>query len=339
MSLLHSALRSGLLWASTNPTLKARLPRAAFVRRAVSRFMPGESLEDALAACEALRVRGIGSVVTLLGENVTTADEARAVVTHYAGVLEEIARRGLDTEISVKPTHLGLDLGAANARRSLDDLAACAAAHDSIVWIDMEGSASTQSTLDVYRAAHAAHANTGVCVQAYLRRTGVDLERLLADDAHPPHVRLVKGAYAEPPALAFEKKAEVDASFMALAARMLDAAATGAGRLIFGTHDSVAIQAIGEAAAARGLSRTAFEFHMLYGIQREEQQRLAAEGYRVKVLISYGSAWFPWYMRRLAERPANLAFVLRNLFPRAARLDPRAAAVNNRRAGNPETRR
>jgi proline dehydrogenase len=339
MSVLHAVLRSGLLWASTNPTLKARLPRLPFVRRAVSRFMPGEALEDALAACEPFRSRGIGSVVTLLGENVTTPDEARAVVTHYAGVLDEIARRGLDTEISVKPTHLGLDLDAGVAARNLGDLAACATTHAGIVWVDMEGSASTQATLDVYRAVHAAHANTGLCIQAYLRRTSVDLERLLARDATPPNLRLVKGAYAEPPAIAFEKKAEVDASFMALAARMLDAAATTPGRLVFGTHDPKAIQAIGEAADARGLPKTAFEFHMLYGIQREEQQRLAAEGYRVKVLISYGSAWFPWYMRRLAERPANLAFVLRNVFKRPARLDPPPVSDNNRPAHPPEARR
>lgn len=339
MSVLDAVLRSGLLWASTNPTLKARVPRLPFIRRAVSRFMPGENLEDALAACETLRERGIGSLVTLLGENVTTAEQARAVVTHYAGVLDEIARRGLDTEISVKPTHLGLDQGAGVAVRNLGDLAACATSHPGIAWVDMEGSASMQATLDVYRAVHAAHPNTGLCIQAYLRRTSADLEQLLAPDTAPPNLRLVKGAYAEPPAIAFEKKAEVDASFMALAARMLDAAATNPGRLVFGTHDPRAIHAIAEAAVARGLPKTAFEFHMLYGIQREEQQRLAAEGFRVKVLISYGSAWFPWYMRRLAERPANLAFVLRNVFERPVRLDPPPASPNHRPAGHPEARR
>jgi proline dehydrogenase len=316
MSLLDAGLRHGLLWASRSAALKRRLPRVPFVRRAVSRFMPGESPAEALAACEELRGRGIGTVVTLLGENVTGEHEARAVVTHYTGVLEEISRRGLGTEISVKPTHLGLDVSAGIAATSLGDLAACAASLGNDVWVDMEGSGYTQATLDLYRRTHAAHPNTGVCIQAYLRRTAADLGALLAAPVHAPRLRLVKGAYAEPAAVAFAKKAEVDASFMALATRMLDAAGGNGSRLVFGTHDLRAIRSICEAAAARGLAKSAFEFHMLYGIQRGEQERLAAEGYRVRVLISYGSEWFPWYMRRLAERPANLWFVARSVFAR-----------------------
>ncbi len=316
MSLLGAGLRLGLLWASRSSALKQRLPRVPFVRRAVSRFMPGESLADALAACETLRDRGIGTVVTLLGENVTGADETRAVVTHYAGVLEEISRRGLDTAISIKPTHLGLEGSAPIAAASLGDLAACAASLENEVWVDMEGSRYTRATLDLYRRAHAEYPNTGVCIQAYLRRTAADLEALLAAPVHAPRVRLVKGAYMEPSEIAFVKKPEVDASFMALATRMLDAAGGSGTRLVFGTHDLRAIRRICQAAAARGLVKSAFEFQMLFGIQREEQRRLAAEGYRVRVLISYGSEWFPWYMRRLAERPANLWFVARSVFAR-----------------------
>lgn len=316
MSLLGAGLRNGLLWASRNPALKRCLPRLPFVRRAVARFMPGEFLADALGACEQLRGHGIGTVVTLLGENVTGEQEARAVVTHYAGVLEEISRRGLDTEISIKPTHLGLDVGAAIAIASLGDLAACAASLASDVWVDMEGSGTTQATLDLYRRVHAAHPNTGLCLQAYLRRTASDLEALLAAPARAHRVRLVKGAYAEPLGIAFVTKREVDASFMSLATRMLGAAEASGSRIIFGTHDLRAIRRICEAAAARGLAKSAIEFQMLYGIQREEQRRLAANGYRIRVLISYGTEWFPWYMRRLAERPANLWFVARSIVAR-----------------------
>ena len=315
MSLLSAGLRSGLLWASRSAVLARRLPRVPFVRRAVSRFMPGETVAAALAACEAFRDQRIGSVVTLLGENVTDAHEAHAVVTHYTGVLEEIARRGLDTEVSVKPTHLGLDLSGDLAAAGLGGIAARAASLSSCVWVDMEGSAHTQATLDLYARVHAAHPNTGLCVQAYLRRTSADLEDLLAA-GREPRLRLVKGAYAEQAAIAFPKKSAVDASYRALAGRMLDAAGAGRTRLIFGTHDLRAIRNICETAVARGVAREAFEFQMLYGIQREEQLRLAAEGYRIRVLISYGPAWFPWYMRRLAERPANLGFVLRNAFSR-----------------------
>jgi len=201
-------------------------------------------------------------------------------------------------------------------RRVLEEIATRAAAYASCVWVDMEGSPYTQATLDLYERVHAAHANTGLCIQAYLRRTAADLEGLLAGAAGAPRLRLVKGAYAEPATLAFARKSEVDASYLSLADRMLEAAGGGGARLIFGTHDLGTIQRICERAAARGVARGAFEFQMLYGIQREEQVRLAAQGYPTRVLISYGPAWFPWYMRRLAERPANLGFVLRNAFRR-----------------------
>jgi proline dehydrogenase len=180
-----------------------------------------------------------------------------------------------------------------------------------VLWVDMEGSRYTQVTLDLYRRIRNAHASVGLCIQAYLYRTAGDLEGLLEGT---PLVRLVKGAYAEPGSIAFPKKAHADANYRKLAERLLDggAAVTGA-RLAFATHDVRLIRLIQGAAAARGLARDAYEFQMLYGIQREEQRRLAAEGYRVRVLISYGAYWFPWYMRRLAERPANLWFVMRSM--------------------------
>jgi len=309
-----SPIRALLLWASRNRWMSRRFPRYALVRRAVSRFMPGEDVKDALAAAAAFRSQGISTVLTLLGENVMDDAAAKAVVRHYEGVLHEIRRLELDAEISVKLTHLGLDLLPPSAGDNLLTLVEGAARHGNRVWVDMEGSAYTQATIDVFRRVRSAHDNVGLCLQAYLHRTGRDLEDMLSLGAA---IRLTKGAYAEPRAIAYASKAEVDASYLRLAERMLqpDASRNGA-RMAFATHDRGLIRRIREAAAARGMPKEAYEFELLYGIQPGEQVRLASEGDRVRVLISYGSEWFPWYMRRLAERPANLWFVTRNLFQR-----------------------
>ena len=307
-------LRYTLLWASHNAWLKERVPRQAFVRRAVRRFMPGEDAAAALAAAEVFQQQGIGSVLTVLGEDLADESEARSVVDEYGALLGEIARRSLDAEISVKPTHLGLDLGADVAAAGLDRLAALSAAHGKVMWIDMEGSQHTDATLALYARVRASQPGVGLCLQSYLRRTGADLESLLAE---PTAVRLVKGAYAEPGTIAYTRKAEVDARFLELAGRLL-AAAAGQPRARVGiaTHDRRLIGRVIEAAESSRVPRSAYEFQMLYGIQRDEQLRLARAGYRVRVLISFGPAWFPWYLRRLAERPANLWFVLRNLVAR-----------------------
>jgi proline dehydrogenase len=299
-------MRRLLLWASENAWLRDRLPRHAFVRRAVSRFMPGETLEEALSAATLLAGERLATILTLLGENVRDRADADIVVRHYLDALLQIRARGLAAEISIKLTHLGLDLDPAVAERGLVTLAEASPA-DRILWVDMEGSAYTERTLDVFGRVHAAHANVGLCLQAYLRRTATDLERLTADGAA---IRLVKGAYAEPATVAFPRKADVDARFLALACRMLESRTA---RAAIATHDTRLIEAVRRAASERGRGPDAYEFQMLYGIQRDEQRRLAAAGHRVRVLVSYGSAWFPWYMRRLAERPANLWFVLRNL--------------------------
>src|SRR5258706_4216348 len=297
MDPLSAGLRRVLLEASRSDFLRQRLPRVPFVRRAVSRFMPGETLAEALDACASLGARGIGTVVTLLGENVADEREVGAVVAHYGAALDTIAARGLDTEISVKPTHLGLDLGAPLAAAGLGEIATRAATRGGDVWVDMEGSAYTQATLDLYRATRAAHLNTGLCLQAYLRRTAADLEALLAAGA--PRLRLVKGAYAEPAAIAFPRKPEVDASYRALGERLLDAAGASRGRVIFGTHDRDMIRHLCAAAAARGLDRDRFEFQMLYGIQRDEQRRPPAQGFRLPLLIFYGPACVPRDIRPL----------------------------------------
>jgi proline dehydrogenase len=304
-------LRRLLLWASENAWLRQRLPRLGFVRRAVSRFMPGEDAESALAATEALNRQGLGTVLTLLGEHVADAAEFDAVVQHYAGLIEAIEARKLDAEVSVKLTHLGLDFDPELAAANVGRLCVLAAQRGRDVWVDMEGSAHTQPTLDLFRRVRAAHENVGLCLQSYLRRTAADLESLLP--LHPM-IRLVKGAYAEPPDIAFPDKKDVDSTFLNLAQRLLStASANGGPREVLGTHDPRLIAEVIDWATARKIPPAAYEFHFLYGIQREEQLRLVGRGQRVRVLISYGSAWFPWYMRRLAERPANLWFVIKNM--------------------------
>lgn len=304
-------LRSALLAGSQSRWLRERATSYRFVRRAVTRFMPGEKLEDALGASETLRASGFGAVLTCLGENVTNETEARAVADHYLRVLDRVGERGLDAEISIKLTHMGLDLSPDLAVANVARLARRAAEVGRRVWIDMEGSAYTDATLDVFRRLRRDHTAVGVCLQSYLRRTRDDLESLIPLGSA---IRLVKGAYMEPPDRAFPRKADVDESFFSLAERLLSEEARRAGVwTVIGTHDPSLIRRICDRASRAGVPKDSFEFDLLYGIRRDEQTRLAREGYRVRVLISYGSYWFPWYMRRLAERPANVLFVARGI--------------------------
>ncbi len=306
-----SMLRALLLAGSRNQWLRERAPRYRFVRRTVERFIPGETLEAALQAGLILQEQGIGTVFTYLGENVTETREAEDVAAHYVEVLARIRDWPQPAEISVKLTQLGLDIDPELCAANLWRLLKAAAPHQT-VWIDMESSPYVDTTLEIYRRARAAYPNVGVCLQSYLRRTERDLLSLLPLG---PAIRLVKGAYREPPELAFPRKRDVDANFFALARRLLSEEARRNGvRAAIATHDRRLIRRIAEFAAASGIPPAETEFQMLYGIQREEQKRLAREGYRMLVLISYGSFWFPWFMRRLAERPANLFFLLRHLF-------------------------
>ncbi|MFW6083670.1 MAG: proline dehydrogenase family protein [Gemmatimonadota bacterium] len=313
-----SLVRQLLLRASTSPRLARQMSERRFVQRAVRRFLPGEELSDAIAAAEELRADGLRSLLTLLGENVDTPDDAVAVAAAYSRAIEAIASAGLEADLSVKPTHLGLDLGPEVAEAGLREVVARAGAAGRLVAIDMEASDYVDDTLRLYRRLRADHHNVGVCLQAYLHRTEDDLASLLPLG---PMIRLVKGAYREPEEVAMSRKAEVDAAYLARAAELLDALKTGSDRgrgtdgvrVAFGTHDEKMIDAVRSMAADRELPRDAFEFQMLYGIRRELQKTLAREGYAVRVLVSYGDNWFPWYMRRLAERPANLWLLLRNL--------------------------
>ncbi len=305
-------MRRIFLWAARNAWLRDHLPRMRFMRRAVRRFMPGETMESALDAAAPLQAAGIGTMYTKLGENLESLAEADAVADHYIAVLDAIEARGLAGEISVKPTQLGLDIDEDRALAHLTRLAAHAATTGSYVWIDMEGSAYTDATLRLYERVRAVQPRTGICLQAYLRRTAADIERLRPLD---PAIRLVKGAYDEPASIAYRGNREVDASYFELAVSFLTEGRGRPIRLGLGTHDVALIERIAAGVAPSGIGRDGFEIEMLYGIRTGEQFRLAREGYRVQTLIAYGDAWYPWYMRRLAERPANVTFAIRSLLP------------------------
>ena len=308
-------MRSALLMASENAWLRERAPRYRFIRRTVERFLPGENLEDALAVAQRLAGNGIDTLLTHLGENVADRTEAESVTKHYVEVLRRIRAAGLPAEASVKLTQLGLDLNEefcyANLVQLIEQAQAGNAAHN-VVWIDMEHSPYVDVTLELFRRARRTSANVGVCVQAYLYRTVKDVEGLIGLGAA---VRLVKGAYNEPSEIAYPKKGDVEENYFRLARRLLSAEARQVGvRAVLATHDMKLIARISEWAASHGVAKPQTEFAMLYGIQRAEQLRLARQGYRCDVLVSYGSFWFPWFMRRLAERPANVLFLARNLF-------------------------
>ncbi len=305
-------MRRVFLWAARNAWLKEHLPGLPFMRRAVRRFMPGETLESALDAAAPLQAVGIATLYTRLGENLTSLDEADAVADHYIEVLDQIKARGLAGEVSVKPTQLGLDHDEERTLAHLQRLAGHAAETGSYLWIDMEGSAYVEATIQLYERLRATHANTGICLQAYLKRTAGDIERLRPLD---PAIRLVKGAYDEPADIAYRDKRRVDSNYLGLAVSFLLEGRGRPIRLGLGTHDVELIEQIAAQVAANGVGKDAFEIEMLYGIRTGEQHRLASAGYRVAVLIAYGEHWYPWYMRRLAERPANVTFAIRSLLP------------------------
>ncbi len=308
-----ASVRRLLLWMAGNSWLRDRLPQLWFARRAVRRFMPGEDAGSALTAAASFQGEGIGTLFTRLGENLTRIEEADAVAAHYLWLIDAIRERGLAGEISVKLTQLGLDLDIERALGHLERLLERAAIVGQTVWVDMEASGYTEPTLAVYERLKAGRPNIGVCLQAYLHRTAADVQRLLPLE---PQIRLVKGAYAEPRSIAYQTRHDVDANYVALAVSMLEAMRVGRQiRLALGTHDVRLIKQLAGHAAALGLPRTAFEIQMLYGIRVDQQRRLAREGYVVRDLIAYGEAWYAWYLRRLAERPANVLFALRQLVP------------------------
>ncbi|MGE0360344.1 MAG: proline dehydrogenase family protein [Vicinamibacterales bacterium] len=307
-----SLARAALLKISDSRWMREHGVKAPFVRRAVSVFMPGETAADMLAAATAQAADGIGAVFTRLGENVLDMTEAQRVTDHYLSVIDEVKARRVACEPSIKLTQLGLDVDPERAFANALAIGRRADETGNYLWVDMEQSPYVDRTLDVVRRLREHVPRIGVALQAYLHRTADDTASMIA---HGIGIRLVKGAYAEPPEIAFPKKADVDANYLKLAELMLSPGARASGsRAVFGTHDTAIIKAIEQHGDGLGLAPTDYEIHMLYGIQRAEQRRLARDRRNVRVLIAYGTYWFPWYMRRLAERPANVWFVARSLF-------------------------
>jgi proline dehydrogenase len=304
--------RKILLAAAKSEFLARQASNRYFAKRAVKKFMPGEAPEDALDAGAILSREGRGTVFTKLGENLTRLEEAEAVRDHYLGLFDQIRERGIPGHVSVKPTQLGLDLSRDACAGHLRALAGKAQSTGLLLWIDMEDSSYVDRTLQLYTELKPEYPSTGICIQAYLKRTPADLERLLP---LKPIIRIVKGAYAEPPHIAFPAKRDTDFAFFDLSVRMLEAAATGDCLPVFGTHDIPMLERIAKRASEIGVADGKYEIHMLYGIRDADQRRLRSEGRVVKTLISYGSSWYKWYMRRLAERPANVWFVVRSMLP------------------------
>ena len=303
--------RSIFLAAARSQRLNDFALHSAFVKRATRKFMPGEHAEDALEAGAAIAATGRGLLFTQLGEAIMGIDAAIAVRDHYLWFFDQIRARNLPAHVSVKPTQLGLDLSFTECERHLQALAAKAEETRSALWLDMEDSSYVDRTLDLYVTLKRNHASTGVALQAYLHRTPSDIARLMA---LKPVIRLVKGAYDEPKTVAFEKKSDTDRAYFELASQLLRGARTDACTPIFGTHDLTLIARIGEQAKSSGVGKDKYQIHMLYGIRDSAQRRLVGEGHIVKTLVSYGAAWYRWYMRRLAERPANVLFVVKSLF-------------------------
>ena len=305
-------MRKVLLAGSTNAWLRDRATKYPFVRKSVSRFMPGEHVDDALKAASEQQPLGITTILTRLGENVTSAGEAEEVTQHYLDAFDKVAAAGLDAHISVKPTQLGLDLDRGMCERNLDRLMERAGQRNNFVWIDMESSPYVDPTIDLFRRTRKLSPRIGIAIQAYLYRTEKDVESLVPLGSA---IRIVKGAYLEPADVAFPKKADVDESFYKLCVRLMAPDAQRAGSLLhIATHDIALADRLSAYITHNKVARSAYEFAMLYGIQRQQQLRLAREGQRLRLLISYGEYWFPWYMRRLAERPANVWFVAKNMF-------------------------
>ena len=303
-------LRALFIGLSSSRWLRAFAERSPAGRRLSSRFVAGTTVEEALAAIKAVNDARMSVSLDNLGENVTNPEEARHSAHLYHQLLDEITARGLNANVSLKLTHMGLDIDEALACDLVSSLVAKAASLGNFIRVDMEGSAYTQRTLDFVHELHRRpnHAGrVGAVIQAYLYRSEKDVQDLLAERIR---IRLCKGAYKEPPNLAFPKKADVDANYVKLMKMLLRSGVYHG----IATHDPKMISATIAFARAEKIAPDAFEFQMLYGVRRDLQQQLVRDGWRMRVYIPFGTEWYPYLMRRLAERPANAFFIARNLF-------------------------
>jgi len=303
-------LRAAFISLSGSKSLRTVAEKTWFGQRVSRRFVAGTTIGDALAAARAMNDRGLGVSVDNLGENVTNADEARHSAQLYHQLLDRMSELGLAANISLKLTHLGLDVEAKMAYNLASGLVEHAARLNNFVRVDMEGSAYTERTLDFVRRLHRAPGqagHVGAVIQSYLYRSEKDVSELVADGIR---VRLCKGAYKEPPEVAFVKKSDVDLNYINLMQRLLRSGVYHG----IATHDETMIRATIDFARREKIAASAFEFQMLYGVRRDLQQKLVKEGWRCRVYIPFGTEWYPYLMRRLAERPANAIFILKNLF-------------------------
>jgi len=304
-------LRALFISLSESRSLRSVAERSAVGQKFSSRFVAGTGVEDALRAAQAVNESGQSVSVDNLGENVTNAEEARHSAALYHEMLDQIAARKLNANVSLKLTHMGLDVDESLARELVRGLVAKAAAMTprNFVRIDMEGSPYTQRTLDFVHELHRQgnQGCVGAVIQAYMRRSESDVAKLLSEGIR---IRLCKGAYKESAELAFQAKSEVDASYVRLMKTLLKSGVYHG----LATHDEAIIREAKDFAVREKLDRDSFEFQMLYGIRRDLQQSLVREGWRMRVYIPFGTEWYPYFMRRLAERPANALFVAKNLF-------------------------
>ncbi|HWP62928.1 MAG TPA: proline dehydrogenase family protein [Candidatus Binatia bacterium] len=300
------ALRSLLLTLSRRRAIGALATHLPITRAMVARFVAGADLAEALEVIAGLRERGLRWTVDVLGEAVTSVELAAAAADRYVRTIDALAERGLEVNVSLKLSQMGLLVDRAACRANVERIFAAAAARGGFVRIDMEDHTMVEATLALWRELRPHNPSSGVVIQAALRRSAADVEALIAEGAR---VRLCKGAYKEPPSVAFVTKAEVDRSFAALMERLLLAGTYPA----IATHDIRLIRRAIAIAREHGIGPERFEFQMLYGVRRDLQERLVREGWRVRVYVPYGTEWYPYFMRRLAERPANVLFLLRSL--------------------------
>ena len=301
-------LRQGFLFLSESPVARTLVTRAPFARWAARRFVAGEEIGDAIAVARSLNARGMTVSLDYLGESVSSREEATAAADTYIRIIETMVAEGIDGNVSLKLTQMGQDIDEdflhANVRRVLDR----AKQHDMFVRFDMESSDYVQKTLDFFeRVREEGYDNCGVVLQSYLYRTHDDAK--WASDRHA-RVRLCKGAYAEPESVAFPEKSDVDANYVRVMKLLLEQGNYPG----IATHDEAMIEATGDFAREKGIDASRFEFQMLYGIRRDLQKRIVDEGWRLRIYIGFGRAWYPYFMRRLAERPANVLFLARNIF-------------------------
>jgi proline dehydrogenase len=305
---MSMVMRQGLLWMAGNETVREQVTRSPLSRQIAQRFVAGNTAEQALHVTQKINKQGMTVALDYLGENVTNADEAAAVRQMYTGLLDEIARRDLRCNVSVKLTALGLDVNHDVCLDNLRDILRTAQRYGNFVRLDMEGSDYTQVTLDIFERMYCDEGfkNTGVVLQSYLYRSEADVERMNALGAR---VRLCKGAYKEPPSVAFPHKADVDRNYVVLAKKLL----TNGNYPGLATHDAAIITGAQTFTKKQGIGPERFEFQMLYGVRRDLQQQLVNDGYNMRVYVPFGEAWYPYLMRRMAERPANLLFILKAL--------------------------